>query len=267
MAVTKMILNKSVVTLLSNAQPHLFPNNTAFCFTNRLPHLWEIPSAERWKVGVSEFSTLNTLNVIPIDLAMTVDKEDKMDNSSTTVYRVPRGNYSMDSFISFLKRLWSKQKLFTFRIEAKDASKPSKSNETQDFYFSIKPNEEGYRFTFDSRLQSILGLKNAIISGKEEVQADRPILLSSFAYNILLYCKFIKPSIQGGQFERVLRTIPFPLKQASVENYMTEFRNIEFHDIATSTLEDLSIELRDDSGEVLPLNEGRTMVKLVFIKE
>ncbi|MEL7521647.1 MAG: hypothetical protein AAGJ80_08530, partial [Cyanobacteria bacterium J06553_1] len=83
-----MIQNQDVVTLFSNAQPNLFPTNTAYRFTNRLPHLWRIPQSETWRVGVSEFSTLNTLDTIPLDL--TIDVGIDNDPRFTTMRMVER---------------------------------------------------------------------------------------------------------------------------------------------------------------------------------
>lgn len=83
-----MIQNREVVTLFSNAQPSSFPSNTAYRFTNRLPHLWKIPSEEEWRVGVSEFSTLNTLDTIPTDLTLSVSiHNDSRFNTSRKVER------------------------------------------------------------------------------------------------------------------------------------------------------------------------------------
>lgn len=67
-----MIKNGETVTFISNAQPNLFPSNTAYRFTNRLPHPWHIPYGEQWSVGMSEFSTVNTLNTVPKDLHETI---------------------------------------------------------------------------------------------------------------------------------------------------------------------------------------------------
>ena len=74
------------------------------------------------------------------------------------------------------------------------------------------------------------------------------------------------PCIQGGQFEKVLRTIPFPTKKEKGENFAIEFKHIHFLDISMSQLQDLTIEIRDDTGEIVRFNEGRTMLKLMFIK-
>ena len=48
---------------------------------------------------------------------------------------------------------------------------------------------------------------------------------------------------------------------------MMEFRNIEFHQLNVTALQDMTIEIRDDTGEVVQLNDGRTMLKLVFVRD
>ena len=96
------------------------------------------------------------------------------------------------------------------------------------------------------------------------MKSSRSVNVSSFTYNLMLYCNFTTPYIQGGQFEKVLRTIPFPTKKEKGEHFAIEFKHIHFQNISQSQLQDLTIEIRDDTGEIVRFNEGRTMLKLVF---
>ena len=43
-----------------------------------------------------------------------------------------------------------------------------------------------------------------------------------------------------------------------------EFKNIQFHKLHATALEDLTVEIRDDTGDIVRFNEGRTMLKLLF---
>ena len=43
-----------------------------------------------------------------------------------------------------------------------------------------------------------------------------------------------------------------------------EFKNIQFHKFHATALEDLTVEIRDDTGDIVRFNDGRTMLKLVF---
>ena len=179
-------------------------------------------------------------------------------------YRVPRGNYTQASFIATLKTLWANQHTFTFKFESQRAAKRARrsDDEEEEVTFKMTPASPGYIFTFDTRFQSILALDRPCVNGP--ITGSRTLLLSSFTYNLLLYCKWIKPCIQGGQFETVLRTIPFPTKKQHGENVMKEFRHIQFHELAGLMLQDLDITIRDDTGALVQLNDGRTMLKLVF---
>ena len=209
-------------------------------------------------------------------------------------FRIPRGNYSLESFISTMKQSFGNQSLFKFDVnetrdvvrkittvrEGGDAAKGRKRKaesdssggekrtklmDSKEYKSTLKLLIPGYRITIDPRLQSILAFDRHIQTGYDVQTSERPILLSSFTYNLMLYCRFIKQNIQGGQFESVLRTIPFPTQKRRGETIMMEFEHIQFHKLDVTSLEDLSFEIRDDTGKIVQFKDGRTMLKLMFI--
>ena len=213
--------------------------------------------------------------------------------------RIPRGNYSMKSFINTMKTSFGNQPTFLFTVKETNGvvkqvttvqkeeadeqttgaegkrkkgrrggggEKRTRLMDSMQYKCTLKSTIPGYRITIDPRLQSILAFERNIQRGYDVQTSTRPILLSSFTYNLMLYCKFIKPNIQGGQYEPVLRTIPFPTQKQRGESIMMEFERIQFHQLDVTALEDLSIEIRDDTGEVVQFNDGRTMLKLMFIR-
>lgn len=187
-------------------------------------------------------------------------------------YRIPRGNYSLDSFMKTLKQCLSNQPLFLFNLQEKTsdtatAKRVRLETPPRKYTCTLKLTTPGYRITLDPRLQSILAFEHNTVRQYEVLASLRPILLSSFTYHLMLYCNFIKSNIQGGQLEPVLRTIPFPTQKQRGESVMTEFQNIQFHKLDLTSLQDLKIEIRDDTGAVVQLNDGRTMLKLLFIRE
>ena len=189
-------------------------------------------------------------------------------------WRIPRGNYTLKTFIDTMKRCLSNQSAIVFQVKkdeatatSSDGGKRMKLSNSRNYRCTLKPAIRGYRITIHPRLQSILALEQNVLTGWQVLTSTRPILLSSFTYHLMLYCKFIKANIQGGQFEPVLRTIPFPTQKRHGESIMTEFQNIEFHKLDVTTLEDLAIEIRDDTGELVQLNDGRTMLKLIFVRD
>ena len=70
----RQLKSESVITLFSNAQPDIFPKNTAYQFTNRLPHPCHLNNDQLydWQIALTEFSTLNTLDTTPTDLKVRV---------------------------------------------------------------------------------------------------------------------------------------------------------------------------------------------------
>lgn len=191
-------------------------------------------------------------------------------------YRIPRGNYTLNSFIDAIRQCLKKQSAVVFQVNESESSSSStagsagkrmKLSHSKNYTCTLKSIVPGYRITLHPRLQSILAFERNVITGGQSLTSARPILLSSFTYHLMLYCKFIKSNIQGGQFEPVLRTIPFPTQKRRGECITMEFQNIQFHKLDVTTLEDMTIEIRDDTGEVVQLNDGRTMLKLVFVRD
>ena len=45
-----------------------------------------------------------------------------------------------------------------------------------------------------------------------------------------------------------------------------QFHHVQYHDVGLSEIYNIQIELRDDSGDLVLLKEGRTMIKLRFIR-
>ena len=187
---------------------------------------------------------------------------------------IPSGNYSMKTFIQALKtNFGTREPIFSFNViedetgekRRKLAGGGGEKRVHSKYKCKLNSVKAGYRITLDSRLQSILGLERRVFRQGDSEVSTRPVLLSSFTYNLMLYCRFIKPNIQGGQLEPVLRTIPFPTQQRKRgEMVAMEFKNIQFHKFHATALEDLTVEIRDDTGDIVRFNDGRTMLKLVF---
>lgn len=256
-----MIQHGEVVTLLSNAQGTLFPDNTAHHFINRLPHVWTIPSGERWRVGLCEFSTLNTLESVPMDLTLLVKTNDDDARVLSTV-TLPHGHYTQSTFLITLDALWKEERQhFSYSwMDNGKVCKPPYNNRTA-YTVSLDPAQNAV-LEFDVRFQSILGLESSRVS--EAVTAPRSMMLTHFTYNLMIYCNFIKENVQGGRLERVLRTIPFLNNEVVIHK---EFQNVQFHDIVLHQLQDLHIVLHDDTGDRVLLREGRTMLKLLFLRQ
>ena len=117
---------------------------------------------------------------------------------------------------------------------------------------------------FDPMLANILGLPNLIERGQTKV-ATLPLQLNSFSYNIIVYCDLVDESQVGGQREKILRVIPFESGKY-LDVFRREFKHIDYLPLTTHNVCDISIRLMNDYGELLPLIDGRSYVKLHFRK-
>lgn len=116
-----------------------------------------------------------------------------------------------------------------------------------------------HTLTMDPFLADILGFKQHVFTAT--TQGALPIHVDSFAYNIVVICDLIEESIIGGSKDRILRVIPFRgTKYLKVFEY--EPTQLDYQRITSNTVDKIHIELRTDTGELIPLEDGRTMVKL-----
>jgi hypothetical protein len=187
--------------------------------------------------------------------------------SYTHTYWVPTGEYTLDTFMNECKQLVSKQKVMTMEfspgsIDSSKGVSSTKRLRTDDYRVAIKT-RPGYEVHFEPTLAAILGLEQDVIH--DDYSATRPVLLSNFTYTLMLYTNIIQPSIHGGQFETVLRSIP--INPDNAQGMMThEFQHIQYHDLAMSELHDIEVKIRDDTGSLVPFRDGRTMLRLKFIR-
>lgn len=86
-------------------------------------------------------------------------------------------------------------------------------------------------------------------------------------YHIDVYTNLIQFTRIGSHKAPVLRTIPIQHKLYHGECIFITFSHIYYHPVAANFFSEIKIELRDDSGEVLAHDFGKTYVKLHFRKK
>ena len=238
------IESDKIYHLLSNAQPHIFHDNRANAFTNRVPIL-HIPHGDTWEVGLKEFSCVNTLQTIPRDLTFYACLEGKVKHA----YTISKGLYNETTLLTHLNR---KETEFHFSLQK--VAKKSAIIQVQT--------KNGYSLQLDPLLADILGVPPTIPKDCL-TKANTPLNLKAFTYNIVVYCDLVQESMVGGQREKILRVIPFTSSQY-MDVFHVEFMNIDFVDVTRDTVQDIHIRLMTDYGEPMPLVDGRSYVKLHF---
>lgn len=248
---------KQLIHIFSNHQPELFPENRANDFINELgaDTALYLSKEDKWEVGLSHFSTINTIQTIPKDLTIFNTFKDAKKIVNTQI-NVPKGKYNITALIQAMNRGQSFKgtKVYEFY------SIPTTDPKAFRIKFSIESTNYFKLVQLDPFLADILGIHahlDANVIGK------LPVHLNAFAYNIIVTCPLVEESSIGGSKDHILRVIPFRGTEY-LDVFEYEPRHIDFLKLVSNVVDKIHIQLRTDHGDLVPLRDGRTMVKLVF---
>jgi len=134
--------------------------------------------------------------------------------------------------------------------------------------FSVTVDRE-YNFRIHPRLASVLGFKTKDENTYLELnaggtyEAERTPDLLGGAYHMYVYTDMTELAIVGHQHAALLRAVPLQdVAYGTVKSF--SFNNPIYSIVSKSEMETVEIMLCDDSGELLPLDEGKTFMVLHF---
>lgn len=133
------------------------------------------------------------------------------------------------------------------------------------FDVETKTNDhKGITLELRNGLQDILGFIKSSIPAKKELQkSELEVNLLRGISNIFIYCDVIKNIHVGSIMAPLLRTISFNVKQYG-EMVCIQYINPIYIGINKGLYNEITIELRDSVGELIPFVEGLTTVHLHF---
>jgi len=151
--------------------------------------------------------------------------------------------------------------------------------------FGRDENDNPIFVTFSSDLRSMLGFDksefDSIISACRErvikgnpiedsllrVQAKYPAEMRGGYHTLFLYTDIVKPSLVGDRYAQILRTITVPNEAKFGDQCVISYPNPIYFPLHVRNFQNIQLELRDDSGLLIPFQFGRTIVTLHFKKD
>ena len=112
-------------------------------------------------------------------------------------------------------------------------------------------------------LQSMLGFRQAIFPAGEYVSdwvADVKKRLNS----LYVYCPWVEPRMVGDTQVSLLRIVPVEGRDGEMITRM--FDPIQYCPLLQKLFQTVEIDLRDDTGSIVPFERGRVVVTLHFRK-
>jgi hypothetical protein len=252
------------VTLVSNASMDIFPDNKLSSFRTRLPYVHDFSDGE-WLVALTEltytkswFNVTEGAHVSPafmdtgelvgggmasaakskIKPGYYVKTQDLIDHINSVMNQWPRGPEIVQQPVLHLK---SNQKV------ALKQTGVFKLNE----YVS-----RDYGALFDRELQSLLGIKD-----------DRAAFLDQGLTSLFIYADIIKPQVVGDSLSPLLRTVGVNSDVDFGQNVTEIFESPYYLPLSQTRFQEISINIRGDTGEAPYFQFGRTAVTLHFVRQ
>lgn len=155
--------------------------------------------------------------------------------------------------------------------ELKRTSNPMKQCLEWNYYpsdnrFSLDVLSHDYNVQLGTRLANIIGFRAREprkFVGREAYTAElAPDLLRS-TYHMYVYTDFLESVVVGHDSVPLLRAIPLQdVSYGQVKSYV--FQSPMYVPVSKRVIETVEVQLRDDAGELLPLNEGKTVMVIHF---
>lgn len=120
---------------------------------------------------------------------------------------------------------------------------------------------------FDSNAQRLFQLTQPFLTPKSTFVTSKPFELTPDSYNIIIYCDVVDETVVGGQREKILCISPLTHSHYEYGKWVgKEFSAADYYPLGVKSIQCVDIQLRGDTGDFIPISEGRSYVKLHFRK-
>lgn len=255
-------------------------DNTIASYEVRLPR--DIRLEGRWFVGVQGISYSKSWFNLNEDCIIRIIRADFLETISPTV--VKAGYYpdeqtivrKINEALRDMNIVHQKLPEVKFDLITRRASIESGFDGTHQLYLDLSAEIKSmlglnYNYKTIEYVSEEPGNETEIeikeIRIKGEVDSFRHYDLQAGIRSIFLYSNIVSNSIVGSSYTSLLKVVPIPAEKKFGDQVDIDFNIIEYQPVNTTILQNISIQLNDDSGKVIPFKFGRTIVKLHFKKD
>ena len=97
--------------------------------------------------------------------------------------------------------------------------------------------------------------------------ASYPAEMRGGYHTLFLYSDLVKPSLVGDKYAQILGTISVPNDAKFGDQCVISYTNPIHFPLHVKSFQNISLELRDDAGVLIPFQFGRTIVTLHFKRD
>jgi hypothetical protein len=247
-------MNEFHITLLSNSSMDFFPNNKTANFTVHLPK--SILLEGKWQMALTECHyQYNFWNVTK--------------NNNSVHFAIDYVHYQCqipEGYYEKIEQIIEKLNEGTTPFLQNGFLQINSSNNYVNFTESALLKIQGIKF--ENRLALQLGydpedtIKPHLLKPVQPSDVSRGIPDEMF-----VYCNLAEPQLFGHEFAPIVRIINIPKKDTHYgQSHHKEFQRLHYVGVSKKSFTNVSIELRDKTGNFLPFVNGTFMCVLHFKK-
>jgi len=285
------------ITLPSNVG-HTFKNNTIANYTTKLASRLELNG--EWEVGLVEMSYTVSWYNEPMPQTITLLYWDQgMPIKYDTEMTIPAGRYdTIDDILYVINELFKNLKVRTHfnpmdlpevRVNKRNrivTIKQGLRNSNNKLIFVSLPQELCFMLGFDKKkmdedygkalieygaVESTVPDKSrasfthpAPSWSQKNYRGQHPYELSAGYHSLFVYTDIVKPSFVGDSFTQLLRLVQIPSNATFGDQILITYPNTYYIPLMTKDFETIEIHIKDDTGESIPFEFGRSIIVLHF---
>jgi len=216
---------------------------------------------ENWRVGLKEITFPSTIKSLPND-----NNEISINLLDDNMQVVPLSNYKCsilnDAFDSS-----SLAKYLNERTSMLDLLNFSMNDNS--IFVTAKDNCE---LSFTYNLAKFLDMKviNVNDSVKIQIPKNSPTKLGKVNWHVfrpaylMIYTDLVKPTLISSIYSNILKIVPVKSEDKDVDYQSTEFKTLEFRELANNVVNIIKIQIRSHSGELVQFNSNFLNLHLYF---
>jgi hypothetical protein len=113
--------------------------------------------------------------------------------------------------------------------------------------------------------KELTSMIHSLLNG-EKWKSFRPVELHASFHTLYLYTNIVQHSFVGDSFSQLLRQIEIPQNSRWGEQIVLKYEEPHYIPLCTNIIEVIEVDFKDELGNTLPFEFGRTIVKLHFVR-
>lgn len=171
----------------------------------------------------------------------------------------PKGFYTP---LSLIRRLQTECDKYQYPCRFSLVNKNVDDNDQG--FLRIENSNELY-LQFNPIAQELFRLPEPFLSPSSSFTTDKPFDLQPDSFTNIIYCDIVGESVVGSQREKILCISPVQHSDYRYGQWAgKEFASADYYPLAMKTVQQIEIQLRGDTGDFIPITQGRSYMKLHF---